>query len=79
MPNPKKYKSKKKWMKACMHQVYKVEGKSHDQSVAQCLNMWERKKKAELQTLVKLADELDKKGLAKEAETIDEMIEECFK
>jgi len=42
MPNPKKYKSQKKFMKACMH-ITKVEGKPQKQGVAQCLNMWKGK------------------------------------
>jgi len=42
MPNPKKYKSQKKFMKACMHTT-KKEGKPHKQGVAQCLNMWKSK------------------------------------
>lgn len=43
MPNPKKYKSQKKFMKACMHQVKKVEDKPQKQAIAQCLNMWKNK------------------------------------
>jgi hypothetical protein len=43
MPSPKKYKSKPKYMKSCMHQVKTVEGKPQKQAVAQCLNVWKNK------------------------------------
>jgi len=43
MPNPKDYSSKDEWMSACMSKVEGDEGKPHDQAVAQCLSMWERK------------------------------------
>ena len=42
MPSPKKYKSQKKFMKACMHAT-KAEGKPQKQGIAQCLNMWRSK------------------------------------
>jgi len=45
MPNPKKYKNKNKLMGECMHQVETVEGKPHEQAVAQCLQMWRDKGK----------------------------------
>lgn len=42
MPNPNNYKEneKQKFMSDCMHQVKKVEGKSQEESVSQCLGMW---------------------------------------
>jgi hypothetical protein len=45
MPNPKKYKDKKKWMEDCMHQTVKEEGKPREQGVAICLNRWRDKNK----------------------------------
>lgn len=50
MPNPKLYKDPKNFMQECMHTTVKDEGKSREQGVAQCLNMWrsrhKKKKKA---------------------------------
>jgi len=45
MPDPKTFKDKDEWMGACMHQVSKVEGKPHEQSVAVCLDIWRNKDK----------------------------------
>jgi hypothetical protein len=45
MPDINKYDDKKEWMSDCMHQTVTVEKKKRDQGVAQCLNMWKRKKK----------------------------------
>lgn len=42
MPNPKEYSNEKDFMLACM-KATKKEGKSQEQSVAQCLNMWKSK------------------------------------
>jgi 2'-5' RNA ligase len=48
MPNPKKYKNKKKFLHDCLHQTLQVEKKDRDQGLAQCFNMWrERNKKAD--------------------------------
>lgn len=44
VPNPKKYKNRKKWMQDCMHQVVHVEKKDKNQGLAQCINMWRHKK-----------------------------------
>lgn len=46
MPNPKKYKNQKDFMKDCLHQTLHKERKNKEQGVAQCLNMW-RKRMAE--------------------------------
>jgi len=46
MPNPEQYQgkgSKKRFMKDCMH-ITKQEGKTQDQGLGQCLNMWRGKK-----------------------------------
>jgi hypothetical protein len=42
MPDPKDYKKseKAKYMDDCMHQTVKVEKKTRDQGVAQCLAVW---------------------------------------
>lgn len=45
MPNPNKYKDKKKYMDDCMHQTRKVEKMPQEQAVAVCLNRWREKDK----------------------------------
>lgn len=45
MPNPKKYKNQKNFMRDCMHITVDVENKDKDQGIAQCLNMWRNRKK----------------------------------
>ena len=45
MPNPSKYKDQNSFMDDCMHQVQTVEGKPHEQAVAQCIGMWAGKGK----------------------------------
>jgi len=45
MPNPKKYKSQKKFMCDCLHQTVTVEGRKKDQGLAMCLNMWKNRGK----------------------------------
>jgi hypothetical protein len=49
MPDPSKYENtdmgKKKYMQDCMH-ITKQEGKSREQGLAQCLNVWKQKKRA---------------------------------
>lgn len=45
MPRPNKFKSEKEWMSACMHQILHLEKKDRDQAIAQCLNMWRKRKK----------------------------------
>lgn len=45
MPDPKKYKNQKDFMNDCMHTTVHEEGKSREQGVAQCLNMWRQKNK----------------------------------
>jgi len=76
MPDPAKYTDKQEWMDACMSRA-KEEGREHDQSVAMCLNMWSREKEAELAVgLIKLANDLDSKGLTAEADEIDRWLGE---
>jgi len=81
MPDPKRFKNKEDFMAACMHKVKKEEGKPQDQSVAQCLNMWERrnkkkkkKKASKAIRMAELADQLDQKGLITEADIVDYII-----
>lgn len=45
MPNPNKYKGKTEFMDDCMHQCVRIENKSQEESVAQCLSMWREKGK----------------------------------
>ena len=45
MPDPKRYKDEDSFMSDCMHTTVKEEGKSRDQGVAQCLNMWRNRNK----------------------------------
>lgn len=47
MPNPNDYKEseKQKFMSDCMHQCVRIENKSQEESVAQCLSMWREKGK----------------------------------
>lgn len=77
MPNPNRYDNKQSWMEDCMHQVKTVEGKSQDQSVAQCLSMWRnRDKDATIlnnisNSLDKIASNVQKKGLSDIAKEID--------
>ena len=63
MPNPAKYKDKKKFMEDCIHQTLHVEKKNKDQSLAQCLNMWRDKNKGKKCCL---ADDLRIIGMALE-------------
>lgn len=46
MPDQSKYHTEDEWMAACVPVVLD-EGKDHDQAVAQCLNMWRERPKAE--------------------------------
>jgi hypothetical protein len=45
MPNPKRFKDEKTFMKECMHQLLHVEHKNRDQAIAQCMNLWRQKGK----------------------------------
>jgi 2'-5' RNA ligase len=57
MPNPKKYKNKKKWMRDCLHQTLHVEKKDKNQGLALCLNRW-REKGKKVASLFLARDEL---------------------
>jgi len=48
MPNPKKFRSKKKFVSKCIPTA-KEEGKPQDQAVAMCLNMWKNKNESFLE------------------------------
>ena len=54
MPNPAKFKSKKHFMSECMR-ITKQEGKTREQSLGQCLNMWrqESEDKKSVATILK--------------------------
>jgi len=65
MPDPNKFDNKNDWMDACMHQLRKVENKEQDESVAQCINMWEgkkKKKKAARRVLSSYLEAVDKES-----------------
>jgi len=44
MPDPTNYDNESDWMSACVPAVMD-EGRTNEQAVAQCLNMWSNKKK----------------------------------
>jgi len=48
MPTPRSNESQANWMSRCVPYV-EDEGKPHKQAVAQCINMWKNRKKAECQ------------------------------
>lgn len=45
MPNPKKYKNQKQFMKDCLHTTLHMEKKEKEHALAQCLNMWRQRKR----------------------------------
>jgi hypothetical protein len=45
MPNPSRYKDKKHFMQDCMH-INKGEGRTTDQSLGRCLNIWKNRNKS---------------------------------